>query len=244
MKTLLLVLALTLGCFVQVTAQSEKSVATCKIGETAPSIGSWMWDVNARVEVYVRIPDFAEDEVPAVLTALRNWDASASENGSGVRFEYRGTVAEARTCLNCLTITRGETADKRHGAELHAFSKQQTQIIDHAWIVINPSYKKSKSLTSIVAHELGHSLGLLDCYTCARGSTAMSRFNTTIKLLQIKIADWSSGIQGPTACDAAQVKEAYKELRTVVRPSPTVASLKSVDEGEEPEADDTPIVVP
>ena len=244
MKTLLLTLALMIGCLAQGTAQSLKSAGTCKVGETAPAIGSWTWSANARVDVYVRTPDFAEDEMPLILTALHTWDASADENGSGVRFEYRGTVTEARTCANCLTITRGATADKRHGAELQAFSQQRNQIIDYARIVINPSYKKSKSLTSIVAHELGHSLGLLDCYTCERGSTAMNRFNITVSLLQFKIADWSNGITGPTGCDAAQVREAYRELKTFVRPSPTVASLEAVDEGEEPEVDETPVVEP
>jgi hypothetical protein len=241
---LLLTLCLLIGSVAQSIAQSTRSEGTCKVGETAPSIGSWTWAPNARVEVYVRLADFAGNEVSGMLTAVQNWDASASENGSGVRFEYEGTVMEAKTCGNCLTILRGKVADKRHGAELQAFSKRNDQLIDYAWIVIDPGYRESKTLTSIVAHELGHSLGLLDCFGCQRGSCAMSRFNTTLRLFQIKIADWSNGITGPTNCDAAQVKEAYKELGIFVRPAPTVTSLRPADEGEEPEEDDTPIVVP
>jgi len=78
------------------------------------------------------MPDFAEKDVTALLTAVQNWDASYSENGSGVRFEYRGIVREAKTCSNCLTIVRGETTDKQHGAELQAFGKRGDQIIDYA----------------------------------------------------------------------------------------------------------------
>jgi hypothetical protein len=197
-----------------------------------------------RVEVYIRIPDFNEKDVEAMLIAVQNWDASASENGSGVRFEYRGTVSEAMTCGSCLTITRGETTIRHHDAELQAFSKRGDQIIDYAWIVINPSYKKSKALTSAVAHEIGHSLGLLDCFSCERGSTAMNRLNAAIKFHQIRIIDWTNGIKGPTVCDVTQVKVAYKELKIFMRSSPTTASDEATDEGEEPEADETPVVEP
>lgn len=244
--TILLTLSLIIiiGSVAHSTAQPARIEGTCKAGETAPSIGSWTWPATSLVEVYVRLQDFAVEEVPAMLTAMQNWDASASENGLGVRFEYKGTVAETKSCGNCLTILRGKIADKRHGAELQAFSKRNDQIIDYAWIVIDPSYRKSETLTSIVAHELGHSLGLLDCYGCKRGSSAMNRLNITLRLFQIQVADWPNGINGPTSCDMAQVKEAYKELRNGVRPAPTIKSLRTADEGEEPEEDDTPIVLP
>lgn len=242
--TLLLTLCLLVGSAPHSVAQSARSEATCRISESAPPIGSWTWSPNSRIEVYVRLADFAADEVPGMLTAMQNWDASASENGSGVRFEYKGSVNEAKNCDNCLTILRGKVADKRHGAELQAFSKRNNQLIDYAWIVIDPSYRNPATLTSIVAHELGHSLGLLDCLSCKRGSSAMSRFNTTLRLFQIKLADWSNGIKGPTSCDAAQIKEAYKELRISVRPAPNITSVRLADEGEEPEEDDTPLVLP
>jgi hypothetical protein len=243
-RTLLLTLGFLIVSVAHSAAQSARSRETCKAGQTAPSVGSWTWAPNSVVKVYVRRTDFAADEIPVMLIAAQNWDASAIENGSGVRFEYKGTVTQAKTCDNCLTILRDKVADKRHGAELQAFSKRSDQIIDYARIVIDPSYRKPTTLTSIVAHELGHSLGLLDCFGCRRGSSAMSRFDTTFKLFQIKVADWSNGIKGPTSCDASQVKEAYKELRIFVRPAPTDTSLRPADEGEEPEEDDTPIVTP
>lgn len=244
MKVLLLTLALTVACGVQSIAQSTRMGETCRIGERAPLTGSWTWDANVSVELYVRVPDFGEDEIKAMLTAMENWNASASANGSGVRFHYKGTVTESKVCPNCLTVIRGATKDKRHGAEIQGFARQDTQIIDHAWIVINPGHKKSKLLTSIIAHELGHTLGLRDCYTCERGSTAMNFLSTSVRLLPVKIADWSNGITGPTACDIAQVKAAYTELKRFIRPASAVIAQEVVDEGEEPEADDTPIVIP
>lgn len=243
-RTLLLTLGLLVGSVAHCAAQSAQSEGTCKAGRTAPSTGSWAWSPDSLVEVYVRLPDFGADELPAILIAVQNWDASAGENGSGVRFQYKGTVEEAKTCGNCLTILRDKIADRRHSAELQAVGKRNDQLIDYAWIVIDPSHRKPATLTAVVAHELGHSLGLLDCFGCNRGSTAMSSFNTIFKLFQLKLADLSNGITGPTSCDAAQVKEAYSELRKGARPAPSGISLKPADEGEEPEEDDTPIVLP
>jgi hypothetical protein len=241
----LLALGLMPGGIVNGTAQAIRSEGTCVVRQTAPSIGSWTWAEMSRIEVYVLQGDFSADEVPPMLTALKNWDDSASENGSGVRFEYKGSVAERQTCDNCLTILRGQTTVKRHGAELKAFSRKNNQVIDYAWIVIDPAIRKSEALTSILAHELGHSLGLLDCYNCPRGSTAMTHFNATLKLFQLKIADFSNGMKGPTACDVAQVKAAYEELRSSPRPAPAAeASAESAVAEEEAEEDDTPVVVP
>lgn len=237
-------ITLMLGCIAHSCAQSAGRAAECKAGVTAPTIGSWTWAEGSQVEVYIRTPDFADDEISSLLVAVQNWDASSGENGSGVHFKYRGTVAQAKTCDSCLTILRGAVADKRHGAELHAFSRRKDQVIDYAWIVISPRYKNPKILTSITAHEIGHSLGLLDCYSCKQKSTAMSYFNSPAKLFQLASSEKSNGITGPTVCDAAQVKDAYRTLRLWVRPSPTTTDGIAADEGEEPEEDDTPIVTP
>jgi hypothetical protein len=239
----IIVLYLVVASVAYVPAQSKVTTGTCKVQKTAPPTGSWTWAENAHVQVYVRTPDFSAQDVPDIKTALQNWDASAGENGSGVRFEYQGDTREAMTCENCLTITRGETADKRHGAELQGFSKMRDQIINYAWIVIDRKRGKSKSLASIITHELGHSLGLLDCFSCQRNSTVMNQFHL-VQVFGINIINLSNEIAKPSVCDIAQVKESYKELRISVRPSPTIASSEPVDEGEEPEEDDTPVVIP
>jgi hypothetical protein len=56
---------------------------------------------------------------------------------------------------------------------------------------------------------------------------------------QFKVINEPNNMPAPTSCDIAQVREAYKELRIRVRPSPTF-----IDQGEEPEDDDTPIIIP
>jgi hypothetical protein len=61
---------------------------------------------------------------------------------------------------------------------------------------------------------------------------------------QFEAVNMPNGMEGPTSCDIAQVKEAYKELKVVVRASPPDRKSMPEDEGEEPADDDTPVVVP
>jgi hypothetical protein len=132
---------------------------------------------------------------------------------------------------------RGPVFDKtrRHATELRAFSVRHNQIINYGAIVIDPKLTNPKALRDAVAHELGHNLGLLDCFTCKRKSTVMN---------QLKAMNVSNDTDGPTSCDVAQVRQAYAELKVRVRPSPANIHALAEDEGEEPVDDDTPIVIP
>ncbi len=220
-----------------VYAAAQNTVIPCKVGVQAPAVGFWTWAPKAHVNVYIVAKDFAPAEIPYLLAPTQNWDAVYRESGSGVRFQYRGDTLEPMLCVNCLTIIRGNVFDKtkRHATELRAYSAHRDQIITYASIVIDPILTNPKALTNAVAHELGHNFGLLDCYTCKQKSTVMNQF---------KIMNVTNDMEGPTACDLAQVREAYRQLRIHVGPSPVslVASQGAVDEGEEPVDDDTPVV--
>ena len=218
-------------------AQSKTSLESCRIGRQAPATGFWMWAPGAHVQVYVRSADFDPGQLPHLLTALHNWNNASEQTGSGVTFEYQGNTVQQRSCENCLTIMRGRVFDKatRHATELSAYSARDNQIITSASIIVDPVLTNSKALLNALVHELGHNLGLLDCYTCKRKSTVMNQFEAM---------NVSNGMEGPTSCDIAQVKEAYKELKVLVRASPPVRKLMREDEGEEPVDDDTPVVVP
>jgi hypothetical protein len=214
---------------------SSKPPAPCRIGEQAPPIGFWTWAANARVKVYILTADFKPDDLPYLRKALDNWNSTSGTNGSGVTFEYQGPTLKELTCANCLTLMRGPVFDKsrRHATELRAFSMRHDQIINYAAIVIDPSLTNQKALMDAVAHELGHNLGLLDCYTCKKKSTLMNQF---------KALNVPNDMAVPTPCDVAQVRAAYNELKVRVRPSPPNRNM--IDQGEEPVEDDTPIVVP
>jgi hypothetical protein len=237
-KLSVIVILLILGGSLRVgdtAASSETPSTQCRIGQQAPPIGFWMWAANARVRVYVVKADFTAEQLPYLLGALDSWNGVSEGTGSGVVFNYQGNAQDELSCENCLTIKRGSVFDKtrRHVTELRAFSVHRDQIINYAAIVVDSKLTNPKALGDALAHEIGHNLGLLDCYTCKQKSTVMN---------QLREINVPNEMAAPTLCDVAQVREAYKELRVHIRPSPTNRGL--IDEGEEPVDDDTPIVIP
>jgi hypothetical protein len=211
-------------------------VAACRVGVQAPAFGFWTWAPHSTVKVYILTADFQPEELSYLLEPVHNWNSVLEATGSGVKFVYLGATLTPLYCENCLTIMRGRVFDKtrRHATELRTYSARRDQIVTYASIVIDPMLTNPKALTNAIAHELGHNLGLLDCFTCKQKSTVMNQF---------KLVNVSNDMEGPTACDIAQVRAAYRELAIRVRPSPQPGQLLR-DEGEEPIDDDTPIVVP
>jgi hypothetical protein len=222
-----------LAAAMAVTAQSP-AITPCKIGKNAPAFGFWTWAANSTIKVYILTADFDGSELPYLLTPLQNWNTSLEATGSGVKFEFKGSTSAPLYCENCLTIMRGPVFDrvKRHATELRTYSARRDQIMTWAQIVIDRGLTNPKALTNAIAHELGHNFGLTDCYSCKQKSTVMNQF---------KALNVPNEMEGPTACDVALVKAAYKELAVRVRPSPQ--SDEAIDEGEEPIDDDTPIVI-
>ena len=234
LSMILLVLIVGLGVR-EAKTQTPTVISPCRIGQQAPAIGFWTWAANAQVKVYIVSTDFKAPEIPFLLKALENWNGASDSTGSGVKFEYAGDTRQLLSCENCLTVRRGPVFDKanRHLTELKAFSARHDQIINYASITIDPRLSNPKAILDAVAHELGHNFGLLDCYTCKKKSTLMNQF---------KAMNVPNDMALPTPCDIAQVRQAYKELKIRVRPSPPNRNL--IDEGEEPIDDDTPIVIP
>lgn len=222
---------LAIAVLMIVTATSL--TAQCKVGKTAAPTGFWTWAPESRVKVYVSTSDFDAAEVPYLVAPLAKWNAVSETTGSRVKLEYHGTTATPLYCQNCLTITRGHVFDKakRHLTELRTYSAARNEIMTWAGIVVDPRLTNPKTLTNAVAHELGHSFGLLDCYTCRKNSTVMNQFDAV---------NTASELQGPSSCDVVQVKTQYQ----AVAAKPIHLKPIVVEEGEEPVEDDTPIVVP
>lgn len=230
---LLLLLTLIIG--IPGHAQTDGyAVSNCKIDSRAARTGFWTWEPGSHVQVYILQDNFTSEEIPYLTKPLQLWDVVWESTGSLVRISYAGTTPAPRECDNCLTIIRSKiyNGKTRHGGEIKAYGVIGTRIIKYATITIDPKLSNTKSLTHAVAHELGHSFGLLDCYDCKAGSTVMLQFATINQ----------SNIAGPTDCDIAQIRKAYKELKLRIRPA-ALASVQE-DEGEEPVPDDTPLVLP
>jgi len=226
---LVLVLVIVLIAVSPLAAQTS-----CKVGVAAAPAGFWTWAPESKISVYIVESDFKPDELEYLLAPLSPWNAVSEATGSKVKFEYKGLVNRPLYCENCLTIVRGPVFDKskRHLTELRTYSAARNRIMTWATIVIDPLLANPKTLTNALVHELGHSFGLLDCYSCKQGSTVM---------IQFKSVNVSNGMDRPSACDVAQVKLAYQtiaaQLKRVTQPMPLV------DEGEEPIDDDTPVVI-
>ncbi|HKO42878.1 MAG TPA: hypothetical protein VJU84_06300 [Pyrinomonadaceae bacterium] len=214
------------------TTRAQIRVADCKVGSRAAATGFWTWQPDTRVYVYVLQNAFSKEEISSLITPIQLWDAVSEVAESKVRLTYAGTTPVPLECENCLTILRGNVhKDKaRHGGEIRAFGINGTRIIHHASIVIDPRMNTSESLKSAVAHELGHSFGLQDCYDCKDRSTVMIKFGGF---------NLSNRLEGPTGCDVTQVRKAYIELKKRYRPV-----VVQEDEGEEGVPDDTPLVIP
>jgi hypothetical protein len=212
-------------------------IKPCVAGRTAAPVGFWTWPSNTRVNVYLRQPDFSENDLAAVKIAVENWDRVGLENGSNVRFTFQGLTRETRVAAGDLTLVRGDVYNSkvRHLAMLEAHSLRDNQLIDYALVIVDRTVSKQAVMTDVVAHELGHSLGLLDCHKCDSKSTAMG---------MMKTATEPTGIEGPTACDTSSVRLAYHELKRHIGPAPSALAMSKAaeDPGEEPEEDDTPIV--
>jgi len=222
---------LILVLLIAITAASPLA-AQCKVGVAAAPVGFWTWSPESEISVYIVESDFKPDEVEYLLAPLSLWNAVSETTGSKVKFEYKGFVNRPLYCENCLTIVRGHVFDKskRHLTELRTYSAASNRIMTWATIVVDPLLTNPKTLTNALIHELGHSLGLLDCYSCQQGSTVM---------IQFKSMNVSNGMDQPSACDVAQVKFAYQTLaKRVPQSTPLI-----VDEGEEPVDDDTPVVI-
>jgi hypothetical protein len=236
MRNILLIL--TLIVFLSSAAFSQSAVASdCKVGKRAPRGGFWTWAPGSRLKVYVFEGDFRSDQIAYLLKPLSHWDAVSELTGAGVRISYAGTTTRMLECSNCVTIMRGSVFNKktRHGSELKAFGEEGTQIIKYAAIHIDPVLMDRETLSNVIAHELGHSFGLLDCYNCAEGSTVMNN---------LKGMNIGNGMTGPTDCDVAAVKKVYLTVRTRASDLAAKIVVQPEDEGEMPVEDDTPIIDP
>jgi hypothetical protein len=220
-----------------VNAVSGGGNSRCVSGHTAAPFGFWTWPANSQVSVYLREPDFSAADAAAVRVSVQNWDESAVENGSRVHFSVRGLTRETKTANGDMTLIRGDVYDKnsKHLALLQAHSLKLDQMIDYAVVVVDVRVRNPDVLTNVIAHEIGHTLGLLDCYKCSNKSTAMGLMGA---------AQESNGIEGPTTCDKQVVVAAYRDLLARGARAAAAISLNRpvVDEGEEPEEDDTPVV--
>jgi hypothetical protein len=179
----------------------------CKPGKTSTEAIGWRWKPNTRVRIYYLKDNFNPAETEAFSRAVNNWNVALAEMDSSVVFIKGGErdgVAEEDASI---TVLRGIPKGKDRLGQLRFYSMSNG--VRRATMIISPVVTDLNALTSLMAHEIGHSLGLADCYECRRGTTAMSAFKDENK---------GNDVYAPSECDKYVVALGYaNEVNTQAR---------------------------
>jgi hypothetical protein len=170
----------------------------CKPGKTSPEAHGWRWKQGTPVRVYYLKDHFSAAEVEALSRAVHTWNNALREMDSQIAFMIGGereTVAKDHASV---TVVRGIPRVKERVGETRFYSMSNGTA--RLTMTINPVVTNLGALTSLMTHELGHSLGLADCYQCRRGTTAMSAFKGDNK---------GNDVYEPSACDKYVVAAGY-----------------------------------
>jgi hypothetical protein len=168
----------------------------CQPGKTSPEAMGWRWRANTTVRINYLKDNFNVAEVEALSRAVNNWNNALREIDSQVLFiiDGEGVTHDGAS----ITVMRGIPRGKERVGEIrfHSMSNGRVRLV----VIINPVVTDLSALTSLMTHELGHSLGLADCYECRRGTTAMAAFKSNNK---------GNDVYEPSACDKYVVAAGY-----------------------------------
>lgn len=170
----------------------------CRPGKTSTQAFGWRWKSNAHVKVYYLKNDFSVPEREALSRAVNNWNDALREIDSHITFTIGGERTSVVEENLSLTVVRGIPKGRERVGEVKLYSLSNGA--NHVTVVINPNITSLIALTSLMTHEIGHSLGLADCYECRRGTTAMSAF---------KDNDKGNEVYEPSECDRYVVAAGY-----------------------------------
>jgi hypothetical protein len=170
----------------------------CRPGKTSAEALGWRWRAGTAVRIQYLADNFDATELTALSRAVANWNAALAETSSGVVFLRDEENALASRTGGFIVVQRGIPRGKERVGELtfHSLFNGRVKLA----ITINPVVTDLEALTSLMTHELGHSLGLADCYECRRGTTAMAAFKSTNK---------GNDVFEPSECDRYVVAAGY-----------------------------------
>lgn len=170
----------------------------CRTGKTSTETIGWRWRPNARVKVYYVKGDFSAAETAALSRAVAGWNRALAETESGIVFTVGGERDEVAEGDSTVTVLRGEPKGKDRLGQIKFYTMSNG--VRRATIIMSPTVTGLDALTSLLTHEIGHSVGLADCYDCKRGTTAMSAFKDLTR---------GNEVYEPSECDRYVVASGY-----------------------------------
>lgn len=170
----------------------------CKPGKTSTEALGWRWRPNTRVRIYYLKDSFSVEETAAFARAINNWNGALKEIDSRIVFINGGERESVVEDDASITVLRGVPKGKDRVGQLRFYSMSNG--VMRATLIISPVVTDLGALTSLMAHEIGHSLGLADCYECRRGTTTMAAFKDENK---------GNDVFEPSECDKYVVAAGY-----------------------------------
>lgn len=192
--------------FKAAAAAANEMPKQCRPGKTSPGALAWRWETDAVVKIYYLKANFNAEELKAFARAIDGWNRSLKEIGSQIVFVDAGESESVVKDNASVTVMRGLPRGKERVGEVKFYSVSNG--VKRLLIIVSPEVTNSNALTSLMTHELGHSLGLADCYECRRGTTAMSAFKSDNK---------GNDVYEPSACDKYVVAFGMKSVIARIR---------------------------
>ena len=174
---------------------------------------SSVWRPGSTVQIVLdQNSNFSQAEIDAILQAARNWNAAngPSGNNSGVTISVNYTISSTppspSTTTPTLHISRGPISSAANvrvetNSNTHPYTSIARMTVKEGidWGSFPPNFE------SIIAHEIGHTFGLGDCYPDCNAQSVMGA----------EPCRYENGpgtpivgcVRGPTDCDNAKVNE-------------------------------------
>jgi hypothetical protein len=159
-----------------------------------------------------------------MLVSLAEWNSSLRQTDLDIEFVESADRKFPIQCDNCIKIVRESLVDshKRFG-EFRPIKQDREGYITAAEIAFETRINGLDHLTSLLSHEIGHGMGLWDCYSCKSQSTVMNLDKVFRRNMALT----------PTLCDMATVVSGYSRQPSLNHPAMVVSD--ALDEKTEDE---------